>query len=242
MDSLLFVIFDELGLSVVCSVLGGMPTPMPQLCRGKSQAAMMNQLFEGGLVEYLVPFLVTLSLVVFGVVCCACWLCARGNRHQGYPGQQRRQMRPFRRPAAATPAALATVDTFTATQDTEADARHAARASGMVTGDANEDADGRLTCVVCVEKMQIGQRLSKIPCGHRFHATCLLTWLARSGTCPYCRFTLIEEGTGSVRGGEDRGGRQTISNGRSSSASRSASSTAQGGSVEGRRIPWTWQQ
>ena len=47
--------------------------------------------------------------------------------------------------------------------------------------------------MVCVERMQIGQRISRLPCGHRFHAKCLLTWLARSASCPYCRYTLAEE-------------------------------------------------
>ena len=37
-------------------------------------------------------------------------------------------------------------------------------------------------CAVCVEGLQVGQRLSRLACGHTFHARCLLTWLQRSET------------------------------------------------------------
>ena len=45
-------------------------------------------------------------------------------------------------------------------------------------------------CAVCVEPLKVGHRLSRLLCGHMFHAQCLLTWLEQASSCPTCRYKL----------------------------------------------------
>lgn len=40
-------------------------------------------------------------------------------------------------------------------------------------------------CVICCHA--IGQEEVPLDCGHRFHTSCLETWLARNPSCPMCR-------------------------------------------------------
>ena len=35
--------------------------------------------------------------------------------------------------------------------------------------------------------------LLRIPCNHIFHGNCIKPWLERSGTCPVCRYQLVEQ-------------------------------------------------
>ena len=46
---------------------------------------------------------------------------------------------------------------------------------------------GQLSCPVCLEELELGQRFMKMPCEHMFHHGCLDTWLNVNGTCPTCR-------------------------------------------------------
>ncbi|KAG2350731.1 hypothetical protein BDR05DRAFT_985702 [Suillus weaverae] len=55
-------------------------------------------------------------------------------------------------------------------------------------------------CAVCKEQFQLGtedpeeQVIVTLPCKHPFHQPCILPWLKSSGTCPVCRYALIEQG------------------------------------------------
>jgi len=64
-------------------------------------------------------------------------------------------------------------------------------------------------CAICMDALldesapsEEGNRLvpgvCKTPCGHVFHASCLQSWAARSGTCPLCRCSLSEVPGGSA--------------------------------------------
>lgn len=44
-------------------------------------------------------------------------------------------------------------------------------------------------CAVCWEKMESAR---KLPCGHLFHNSCLLSWLEQDTSCPICRVSLNE--------------------------------------------------
>jgi hypothetical protein len=44
-----------------------------------------------------------------------------------------------------------------------------------------------VTCAVCLESHEIGQRVVGLPCGHDFHGSCVERWLRRRDCCPVCR-------------------------------------------------------
>ncbi|KAL3322920.1 hypothetical protein AABB24_040156 [Solanum stoloniferum] len=45
-------------------------------------------------------------------------------------------------------------------------------------------------CIVCMEGFQtsVDDHGKKMPCGHVFHANCLIKWLSISHSCPLCRY------------------------------------------------------
>ena len=50
-------------------------------------------------------------------------------------------------------------------------------------------------CVICMEEIKYGARISKTKCGHCFHSKCLRKWLVNNCNepqCPCCRKNLIE--------------------------------------------------
>jgi len=49
------------------------------------------------------------------------------------------------------------------------------------------------TCVVCVERIEIGKMGMFMPCGHIFHPDCLKPWLEQNNSCPVCRFELPKQ-------------------------------------------------
>ena len=42
-------------------------------------------------------------------------------------------------------------------------------------------------CAVCMAEWAVGDEVSAMPCGHAFHAACLLPWLRQVSSCPLCR-------------------------------------------------------
>ena len=50
--------------------------------------------------------------------------------------------------------------------------------------------DGNRECCVCLEAQAVGDRATKLPCGHLFHTECVVQWLRKHGTCPSCRYEL----------------------------------------------------
>eukprot|EP00906_Rhabdomonas_costata_P031991 RCo045115 len=43
------------------------------------------------------------------------------------------------------------------------------------------------SCVVCLEAFRVGDTVRQLPCSHVFCDECILPWLRRHGTCPFCR-------------------------------------------------------
>lgn len=43
-------------------------------------------------------------------------------------------------------------------------------------------------CVICLE--DIVSELQILLCGHRYHFNCIILWLWRHSTCPYCRINV----------------------------------------------------
>ncbi|OLY78900.1 Receptor homology region, transmembrane domain- and RING domain-containing protein 3 [Smittium mucronatum] len=51
--------------------------------------------------------------------------------------------------------------------------------------------DNDFDCLICFEKMNVGDKVRSIPCSHIFHQECLDRWLLdRMGSCPNCRLDL----------------------------------------------------
>lgn len=48
-------------------------------------------------------------------------------------------------------------------------------------------------CPVCLENFTVGSHVTRMPCSHMFHRTCILSWLNKSHVCPLCRFQLPSE-------------------------------------------------
>ncbi|CAA6673398.1 unnamed protein product [Spirodela intermedia] len=45
-------------------------------------------------------------------------------------------------------------------------------------------------CAICKETLEAGDTAKEMPCGHAYHAGCLLPWLDLHNTCPTCRYEL----------------------------------------------------
>ncbi|XP_037302793.1 E3 ubiquitin-protein ligase RNF181-like [Manduca sexta] len=60
-----------------------------------------------------------------------------------------------------------------------------------VTIDSNDK-----SCPICLKKFQVGDKGKQMPCHHIFHTTCILTWLERTNSCPFCRYELPTDNEG----------------------------------------------
>lgn len=45
-------------------------------------------------------------------------------------------------------------------------------------------------CPICLKMFEKGEKVSTLPCKHKFHSLCVKTWLAKSSNCPLCRHEL----------------------------------------------------
>lgn len=50
--------------------------------------------------------------------------------------------------------------------------------------------DTQITCIICLENLQVGKYKRDTQCGHTFHKTCIDSWLREHKTCPTCRRTI----------------------------------------------------
>ncbi|CAK9181153.1 unnamed protein product [Ilex paraguariensis] len=48
-----------------------------------------------------------------------------------------------------------------------------------------------LECSICLESFLEGDELRCLPCGHKFHSSCLYPWVQTCGDCPYCRTDIL---------------------------------------------------
>lgn len=53
---------------------------------------------------------------------------------------------------------------------------------------ACNDGEENFSCVVCQERFKVGDVVITLPdCRHTFHENCVMTWLEKHNTCPFCR-------------------------------------------------------
>ncbi|XP_013193973.1 E3 ubiquitin-protein ligase RNF181 [Amyelois transitella] len=50
--------------------------------------------------------------------------------------------------------------------------------------------DTSKNCPICLKNFCDGEKAKEMPCHHVFHPVCILTWLERTNSCPFCRFEL----------------------------------------------------
>ena len=49
-------------------------------------------------------------------------------------------------------------------------------------------------CIICMEQFHTGEIFTSLPCTHRFHPTCIRTWLAKGrDACPVCMTTVKDK-------------------------------------------------
>lgn len=49
------------------------------------------------------------------------------------------------------------------------------------------------SCSICTEMVDLGDRVTQLPCEHWFHPSCVAKWLRHSDTCPLCRRDVLLE-------------------------------------------------
>ena len=90
---------------------------------------------------------------------------------------------------ALKPALLARLPTFTYQDPVPTQGETGA--AGASTADApaaTPRTESGRRCIICMDPLA-GQRCVTLPCGHLFHAECVVPWLANEdGTCPECRY------------------------------------------------------
>eukprot|EP00096_Caligus_rogercresseyi_P001086 TRINITY_DN11697_c0_g1_i1.p1 TRINITY_DN11697_c0_g1~~TRINITY_DN11697_c0_g1_i1.p1 ORF type:complete len:365 (+),score=76.38 TRINITY_DN11697_c0_g1_i1:264-1358(+) len=52
--------------------------------------------------------------------------------------------------------------------------------------------DEQETCAVCIETFKAADVVRILPCRHRFHKTCIDTWLLQKRTCPMCKMDILK--------------------------------------------------
>ncbi|EER12774.1 RING-H2 finger protein ATL5O, putative [Perkinsus marinus ATCC 50983] len=70
--------------------------------------------------------------------------------------------------------------------------------------DIGEDAKNNQECSICLEPQHVGNKATKLPCGHIFCSGCIVPWLRKNCTCPVCRYELPTNDAQFEAGRKDR--------------------------------------
>ncbi|KAM0024934.1 putative transcription factor C2H2 family [Helianthus debilis subsp. tardiflorus] len=82
----------------------------------------------------------------------------------------------------------------------------------MPTVKIKVDLNNSVRCSVCLEDFEGGNEAKEMPCKHRFHGECIITWLDLHSTCPVCRYQLPFDET-KLKGERERAREQESSRG-----------------------------
>lgn len=47
--------------------------------------------------------------------------------------------------------------------------------------------NGKADCSICMDEVNLGDKVTLLPCTHWFHGDCIKAWLGEHDTCPHCR-------------------------------------------------------
>lgn len=53
-----------------------------------------------------------------------------------------------------------------------------------------EEGAVQLQCAVCLDECDVGAEVKEMPCNHKFHSSCIVSWLDLHSSCPVCRYQL----------------------------------------------------
>ncbi|KAB2613869.1 E3 ubiquitin-protein ligase Praja-1-like [Pyrus ussuriensis x Pyrus communis] len=55
-------------------------------------------------------------------------------------------------------------------------------------------------CSICLKELEVGEEAKEMPCNHRFHPVCIVSWLERRPSCPLCRFSMPTRAEAAAQG------------------------------------------
>ncbi|KAK9105890.1 hypothetical protein Scep_022734 [Stephania cephalantha] len=70
--------------------------------------------------------------------------------------------------------------------------------AGLMVPIGGEYADQRVLlpedaeCCICLSSYDDGSELHALPCGHHFHAPCIVKWLKINASCPLCKYNILK--------------------------------------------------
>lgn len=56
-------------------------------------------------------------------------------------------------------------------------------------------------CCVCLDEVNVGDKVRSLPCLHTFHSACAEEWLAKKKVCPLCNFAIDGSGAAEAAAG-----------------------------------------
>lgn len=66
------------------------------------------------------------------------------------------------------------------------------KAAAAADGDLEEAEALSRECCICLEEVAHGDKVSVLPCGHRFHYSCILDWVQNTPFCPLCKASAVD--------------------------------------------------
>mmetsp|Transcript_11462 Transcript_11462/g.30876 ORF Transcript_11462/g.30876 Transcript_11462/m.30876 type:complete len:195 (+) Transcript_11462:424-1008(+) len=59
------------------------------------------------------------------------------------------------------------------------------------SGDGGADGrDGEFVCAICLDVIDDGDSVKRLPCDHMFHSKCASRWICRANRCPLCNMAV----------------------------------------------------
>lgn len=56
-----------------------------------------------------------------------------------------------------------------------------------------EDEEKDVVCPICLDNLQVHDKIRRLPCGHPFHVHCIDEWASKANRCPVCNVPIIAD-------------------------------------------------